>query len=141
MSEHVVAKIAAFKDGRMLMGQRRDDGKWCFPGGHLDTGETPMRAAHRELKEETGLEPLAMESLGTQKPKAGVTVHAFRTEVDEEPHAGDDPDAEFSKFEWVDPNKVPSEIADNLHSDPDSLLELLEARTAGPRWSALRGAA
>lgn len=30
-------------------------GKWCFPGGHIDIGETPDKAAIRETKEETGL--------------------------------------------------------------------------------------
>ena len=30
-------------------------GKWMFPGGHVDEGETPTEAAEREVQEETGL--------------------------------------------------------------------------------------
>jgi bis(5'-nucleosidyl)-tetraphosphatase len=30
-------------------------GHWDFPKGHLEQGETKEQAAHRELKEETGL--------------------------------------------------------------------------------------
>ena len=47
--------------GRVLL-QMRDDiegiiapGRWCFFGGELDPGETPVEAAARELEEETGL--------------------------------------------------------------------------------------
>lgn len=46
--------------GRLLLQLRDgntevDPHRWSLPGGHLDPGEEPLVAAHRELYEETGL--------------------------------------------------------------------------------------
>lgn len=46
------------RDGRVLMVQRArepDRGKWGFPGGLIELGETVLAAARRELHEETGI--------------------------------------------------------------------------------------
>lgn len=42
--------------GRVLLQKRGDSGKWGFPGGAIEIGETPEMAAVREVKEETGLD-------------------------------------------------------------------------------------
>lgn len=59
----VVATIAAVvRDGRVLMVRRRnppDAGRWGFPGGRVELGETIAEAAIRELREETGVEGMA----------------------------------------------------------------------------------
>ena len=48
-------------DGRILMAQRpagKDHaGRWEFPGGKVETGETPEQAVRRELYEELNVEP------------------------------------------------------------------------------------
>ena len=44
--------------GEVLLIQRgygKDKGKWSFPGGFVDRGESRRHAAYRETKEETGL--------------------------------------------------------------------------------------
>ena len=47
-------------DGRVLIAQRPEGksmaGLWEFPGGKLESGETPERALIRELKEELGVD-------------------------------------------------------------------------------------
>jgi 8-oxo-dGTP diphosphatase len=54
----VVAAILEV-DGRILIGQRRPEqshpGKWEFPGGKVEPGETPAQALARELEEELGI--------------------------------------------------------------------------------------
>ena len=48
-------------DGRVLMAQRPEGkdqaGRWEFPGGKVEAGETPEQAVRRELFEELNVEP------------------------------------------------------------------------------------
>lgn len=43
------------KDGKVLVGTRKDNGLVCGPGGHIEIGETPEDAAIRETREEFGI--------------------------------------------------------------------------------------
>ncbi len=91
-------------------------GRINLPGGKIEPGETPVEAAVRELKEETGLDPLA----GTQPDLHGIVegtksrIHHVRLWVDSDqpivPREG-----ETEKFEWalwdsllVDPRLMPN---------------------------------
>lgn len=57
MIEVVCAVI--LKDGRVLACQRpldkNEGGKWEFPGGKIETGESPEEALVREIQEELGV--------------------------------------------------------------------------------------
>ena len=55
----VIAAVLA-RDDRVLICRRAADGphplKWEFPGGKLETGESPETALVRELREELGID-------------------------------------------------------------------------------------
>jgi mutator protein MutT len=94
--------------GRVLVRRREGDpgmGEvWEFPGGKIDAGEDPMRAAVREVREETGLRvrPVAwLCSVGHAYPDRRVQLHAFLC-VPEEPasRAG-----LLASLRWVHPDE------------------------------------
>lgn len=47
--------VLVVKDGRILVGERKDSGLLCGPGGHIEQGEIPEEAAVRETREEFGI--------------------------------------------------------------------------------------
>ena len=51
-----ITLIPVLPDGRIVLVQRKDSGKWGLPGGMVDWGEDIPNTAYRELIEETGLE-------------------------------------------------------------------------------------
>jgi 8-oxo-dGTP pyrophosphatase MutT (NUDIX family) len=40
---------------KVLLTQRTDNGRWCLPGGMMESGESAAEACEREVWEETGL--------------------------------------------------------------------------------------
>ncbi len=50
-----VAAVIVDDDGRILLGQRVDDGRWSLIGGILDPGEQPAEGLRREVEEEAGI--------------------------------------------------------------------------------------
>jgi len=60
MNTQVIALVAAFNSDRQVLLLKRpydvhQGGFWSFPGGKVNEGETPLDAAVREFREETGL--------------------------------------------------------------------------------------
>jgi len=66
----MIEVTAAFltKNGRLLIAQRKPAGslpnKWEFPGGKVETGETPENCLKREMEEEFGIDVTVGEYLG-----------------------------------------------------------------------------
>lgn len=50
--------VIIIKDGKILLGKRKNahgGGGWCYPGGHLEYGESWEECSCRETMEETGI--------------------------------------------------------------------------------------
>ena len=50
----VDVRAVVFRDGELLLVRERRNGRWTFPGGWADAGDTPSLAAERETLEESG---------------------------------------------------------------------------------------
>lgn len=57
-----------FRQGCVLLVEKQKPawqaGKFNLPGGHIEEGETPIQAANREVKEETGLDTISSYQAG-----------------------------------------------------------------------------
>lgn len=92
---HVVGSVVALESHGRWFVQRRDEpgllqGLWEFPGGKLDPGESPLRGARRELREETGLRVGRLAPLGTIRHAYShftVALHLFVAHLPEIPSA------------------------------------------------------
>jgi 8-oxo-dGTP pyrophosphatase MutT (NUDIX family) len=58
------ATIFDSKREKVLLTQRTDNGRWCLPGGRLESGESAAEACEREVWEETGLQVRATRLIG-----------------------------------------------------------------------------
>ena len=57
----VLVHVALLKSGEVFLLKRQNtgvmDGSYCFPGGHMEHGESLKEAALRECREEVGVQP------------------------------------------------------------------------------------
>lgn len=114
---HVVTHILAIKEDKILLVKRAEGileaGKWGFPGGFLDQGETLEQGVVRELREETGYEGkvkgLFRINSGYRKNDEGRNnvSHEFLVEVGEKTGK---PDWEQTSVEWKEMDSLEDEM-------------------------------
>lgn len=115
---HVMVGILRDREGRILINQRpvgkSQAGRWEFPGGKLEAGESPEAGLRRELHEELGIVAGPMQRLVEichDYPDFSV-----RLDVREVLHFGGSPHSkEQQALKWVAPDKLPHE--DILEAD------------------------
>ena len=74
------------RDGMVLLTHRLDSDVWVFPGGAVDSGESPWDAAVRETAEEAGLSATVVRLLGViWQPDANEIIFDFLCTVAGEP--------------------------------------------------------
>lgn len=126
-----VGVVAVVCGGKILMGKRRDNGKWTNPGGHLNAGEDPEVGAARELFEEANIKAKSLKHLRSKKVTAPdgkkLIIHAYLCECEEKPESSmkNDPDNEVYRWQWLDMENMPKDVLENLHSPKNVLLEEL----------------
>ncbi len=126
-----IASIGVMSSGKLLMGRRRDNGRWTIPGGHCDAGEQPLQGALRELYEEAGIKAHSLIRLGSERVTTfegkQIVVHAFKLDTfTQTTTVRNDPDMEVHRWEWVDTfPHLPLEVLTNLHSPKNVVLRYL----------------
>jgi 8-oxo-dGTP diphosphatase len=105
-AELILVSAGVLRDasGRVLIA-RRPDGKhaggfWEFPGGKIQSGESPLQALCRELAEEIGIQVSAASLLMTFRhsyPERVVELHVFEVSH----YSGDAQGLEGQPLRWV----------------------------------------
>ncbi len=120
------------RDETYLMVRRADcvpkGGCWCFPGGHVEPGETPRLAVTRELAEELGIVVTPTRRLGAVQVRDSRHVLAVWCVE----HVGGDfelAEKEIAEMRWVSLLEIRA-IAPGLASNT-LVLEMLQRQLLG----------
>jgi 8-oxo-dGTP diphosphatase len=130
----VVAAGVIIRAGDVLLGQRRRTDrhpfKWEFPGGKVESGETPQQALVRELREELGIQAIVGTEIAryTYDYPNGASVHLLFYAVVS--YEGEPAARVFEQIDWRPIQTLPS--VDFLEGDFDFV-----RRLAGGEFAAL----
>jgi 8-oxo-dGTP diphosphatase len=113
--------------GRVLIAQRPPGshmaGRWEFPGGKIDNGESELQALHRELAEEIGVKLIAAEPmlrLTHEYPQRRIELSMWLVTA----YEGEPMSLDGQALKWVKPSLLPHE--DLLEADRPIVAALVE---------------
>lgn len=112
----IVSAGIVVHQGRILLAQRKPGGshglKWEFPGGKLESGESPQAALERELREELGIQTRTgriFDARYIQDSDRELLILFFFSEIE----SGAPEVIDCNRFEWVDrENLLQYDLAD-----------------------------
>jgi 8-oxo-dGTP diphosphatase len=114
--------------GRYLITQRRKGshlaGRWEFPGGKVEAGETPATCLRRELTEElsaTFTVGTLVDTIRWDYPERSVILHFFECRLE----SGTIAPREEQAMQWVEPARLPD------HDFPPADHELIQRLSRG----------
>ena len=128
----VVSAVYIEHNNNVLLLHRQNNksqgNKWGVPGGKVKKDETPLQAAIREVKEETGydISNQLIENVGTlyieDNETDHYTFHMFHTQLSDDPGGVKINFTEHKGFTWVTPAEG---LKMDLMQDEDFCLELI----------------
>lgn len=111
-----VGAVVTDPAGRVLLCQQRQGHQlWGLPGGRIRPGESPVHAAVRDIREETGMETEIVDLVGLYRLTGDtcgedlpdVLMHVFRGRVGGGEAAVNAP-ARIARLSWHDPTDLPA---------------------------------
>jgi 8-oxo-dGTP pyrophosphatase MutT (NUDIX family) len=115
--ESAVAAVIQDPAGRVLMCQQSQGHRlWGLPGGAIRHGESPLHAAVREVRQETGTEVEIVDLLGLYQLTGDgcgedlpdVLVYVFRADLNGEVTLN--APGRIRRLAWQDPNELPNPV-------------------------------
>ena len=135
-----VVVLVIYKDNKVLLQKRSDNGQWALHGGGMELGETYLDTLKREIKEELNIEPINPKLMGIfsgekmyhvygkSQDEVFVLSHAFicndfKGEINYT-------DGEVTNLEWFDINQLPENLFHLNKPVLDNLKKYLETGEA-----------
>jgi len=100
---------------------------WELPAGRLDPGETPLKAARRELEEETGFRAKTWKKLVSFYPSPGFLSERMTifTATDLTPGEAHNMDDERIEIRWFSHREVQAMVGDGRIADGKTIIGIL----------------
>ena len=114
-----VVTLVIYKEGKILLQKRSDNGKWAIHGGGMEPGEKYLETLQREIKEELNIEPINPILLGIYSGKDLFNIYKNGDEVYALNHVFicndykgtiDFKDGEVNELKWFDIDDLPENI-------------------------------